>query len=56
MYKLSSETTDPSDDRTSSVVMKKWTYVGYVRAHTHDVRALTLAVPISSEGLYVMVS
>jgi hypothetical protein len=31
--------------------MKKWIYVGYVRAHTHDVRALTLAVPISREGL-----
>ncbi|PKA55771.1 Guanine nucleotide-binding protein subunit beta-like protein B [Apostasia shenzhenica] len=26
-----------------------WIYVGYVRAHTHDVRALTVAVPISTE-------
>ncbi|MBA0700460.1 hypothetical protein Goari_022014 [Gossypium aridum] len=31
-------------------MMKKWVYVGNVRAHTHDVRALTMAVPISSEG------
>lgn len=31
--------------------MKKWNYIGYVRAHTHDVRALTVAVPISREGL-----
>ncbi|MBA0828282.1 hypothetical protein Goarm_012975 [Gossypium armourianum] len=31
-------------------MMKKWVYVGNVRAHTHDVRALTVAVPISSEG------
>ncbi|XP_020571588.1 U3 small nucleolar RNA-associated protein 4 homolog [Phalaenopsis equestris] len=27
-----------------------WIYVGYVRVHTHDVRALTVAVPISSEA------
>lgn len=26
-----------------------WLYVGYVRVHTHDVRALAMAVPISSE-------
>ncbi|KAJ6685796.1 WD REPEAT-CONTAINING PROTEIN PCN [Salix purpurea] len=30
-------------------MLKKWIYVGYVRAHTHDVRALTVAVPISRE-------
>lgn len=30
--------------------MKKWVYVGYVRAHTHDVRALAVAVPIAHEG------
>ncbi|KAG2692395.1 hypothetical protein I3760_08G052000 [Carya illinoinensis] len=52
LYKLSSETVGPSDDKASSIVMKKWTYVGYVRAHTHDVRALTLAVPISREELF----
>ncbi|KAL6637797.1 hypothetical protein ACP70R_025369 [Stipagrostis hirtigluma subsp. patula] len=27
----------------------KWVYVGYVRVHTHDVRALTMAVPICRE-------
>ncbi|KAJ0513520.1 putative transcription factor WD40-like family [Helianthus annuus] len=31
--------------------IKKWAYVGYVRAHTHDVRALTVAVPISREDV-----
>jgi U3 small nucleolar RNA-associated protein 4 len=29
----------------------KWVYVGYVRVHTHDVRALTMAVPICKKGL-----
>lgn len=51
MYKLSSQKVGPSDDKASSVVMKKWNYIGYVRAHTHDVRALTVAVPICREGL-----
>lgn len=36
--------------------MKKWTYIGYVRAHSHDVRALTVAVPISREGIHDYVS
>lgn len=36
--------------------MKKWVYVGYVRAHTHDVRALTMAVPISLEGMIILSS
>ncbi|PON91142.1 WD repeat containing protein [Trema orientale] len=48
LYKLSSETIE-STDGDSSNVMKKWIYVGYVRAHSHDVRALTMAVPISRE-------
>ncbi|XP_012073934.2 WD repeat-containing protein PCN [Jatropha curcas] len=48
LYKLSSETVGSSDD-VSAKMMKKWVYVGYVRAHTHDVRALTVAVPISRE-------
>ncbi|XP_041018123.1 WD repeat-containing protein PCN-like [Juglans microcarpa x Juglans regia] len=51
LYNLFSETVGPSDDKASSTAMKKWTYVGYVRAHTHDVRALALAVPISREEL-----
>ena len=41
-----------STDSDSLSVMKKWIYVGYVRAHSHDVRALTVAVPISREGFY----
>ncbi|KAA8537865.1 hypothetical protein F0562_027555 [Nyssa sinensis] len=51
LYKLSSDTIDAGDDKSYSEVMKKWVYVGYVRAHTHDVRALTVAVPISQEDL-----
>ncbi|OMO73558.1 hypothetical protein CCACVL1_17232, partial [Corchorus capsularis] len=50
LYKLSSETPQSGNDKSSSEMMKKWVYVGYVRAHTHDIRALTMAVPISSEG------
>ena len=38
-----------SDDKSSSIAMKKWTYIDYVRAHTHDVRYLTLAISISRE-------
>lgn len=43
LYKLSKEET--TKEETS-----KWVYVGYVRAHTHDIRGLTVAVPISREG------
>ncbi|KAK8681430.1 hypothetical protein V6N13_053834 [Hibiscus sabdariffa] len=50
LYKLCTEKLQSCDDKSSSEMMKKWVYVGYVRAHTHDVRALTMAVPISSEG------
>ncbi|KAJ6878606.1 transducin family protein-like 1 [Populus alba x Populus x berolinensis] len=49
LYKLSSETVESGNDISSSKMLKKWIYVGYVRAHTHDVRALTVAVPISRE-------
>lgn len=52
LYKLSSETVESGNDISSSKILKKWIYVGYVRAHTHDVRALTVAVPISREGVY----
>ncbi|CAN0843781.1 WD repeat-containing protein PCN [Linum grandiflorum] len=48
LYKLSGEI-GSSDDASTSMVTKKWVYVGYVRAHTHDVRALTMAVPICRE-------
>ncbi|OMO85087.1 hypothetical protein CCACVL1_10432 [Corchorus capsularis] len=50
LYKLSSETPQFGNDKSSSEMMKKWVYVGYVRAHTHDIRALTMAAPTSSEG------
>ncbi|XP_024029029.1 U3 small nucleolar RNA-associated protein 4 homolog [Morus notabilis] len=48
LYKLSSETTQSADGESSNVV-KKWIYVDSVRKHTHDVRALTVAVPIYRE-------
>lgn len=53
LYKLSGDTIMSDDEKSSSELMKKWVYVGYVRAHTHDVRGLTVAVPISREGLYL---
>ncbi|KAI9106526.1 hypothetical protein K1719_022054 [Acacia pycnantha] len=48
LYKLSSESVS-SKSVESPAVMKRWIYVDYVRAHTHDVRALTVAVPICRE-------
>ncbi|KAI3460141.1 hypothetical protein Pfo_016804 [Paulownia fortunei] len=50
LYKLSSEAVGSSDGKFVPEAIKKWIYVGYVRAHTHDVRALTVAVPISHEA------
>ncbi|XVF65997.1 hypothetical protein PTKIN_Ptkin09bG0295300 [Pterospermum kingtungense] len=50
LYKLSKEMLQSGNGESSFEMMKKWVYVGYVRAHTHDVRALTMAVPISCEG------
>ncbi|MCD7470106.1 hypothetical protein HAX54_009687 [Datura stramonium] len=49
LYKLLANEVGSNDGDISSVVMKKWVYVGYVRAHTHDVRALAVAVPIAHE-------
>ncbi|XP_031118407.1 WD repeat-containing protein PCN-like [Ipomoea triloba] len=49
LYKLSTDGNETDEVNISPVVIKKWAYVGYVRAHTHDVRALTIAVPISRE-------
>ncbi|XP_044509908.1 WD repeat-containing protein PCN [Mangifera indica] len=46
LYKFSSEVIG---DESSSELMQKWVYVGHVRAHTHDVRALTMVVPNSKE-------
>ncbi|XP_022976976.1 U3 small nucleolar RNA-associated protein 4 homolog isoform X1 [Cucurbita maxima] len=50
LYKLSNENVVSSEDKYSSEMMKKWIYVGHVRAHTHDIRALTVAVPICREA------
>ncbi|CAH9053705.1 unnamed protein product [Cuscuta europaea] len=49
LYKLSTDGIESDEVNISPVVMKNWVYVGYVRAHTHDVRALTIAVPICRE-------
>ncbi|KAL9271241.1 WD repeat-containing protein [Drosera capensis] len=50
LYKLSSTNSGSNDDgKPHSEVNKKWVYVGHVRAHTHDVKALTVAVPINQE-------
>ncbi|KAG7593088.1 WD40 repeat [Arabidopsis thaliana x Arabidopsis arenosa] len=48
LYKLSGGTFKSQDFKPSSA--QKWDYIGCVRAHTHDIRALTVAVPISLEG------
>ncbi|OIW20872.1 hypothetical protein TanjilG_24950 [Lupinus angustifolius] len=48
LYKLSSQLVSP-DGVNSPILMKRWIYVQNVRAHTHDVRALTVAVPITQE-------
>lgn len=49
LYKLSTDTLEPGEEKSAEVI-KKWVYIDHVRAHTHDVRALTVAVPISKEG------
>ncbi|GAB2228268.1 hypothetical protein Droror1_Dr00010098 [Drosera rotundifolia] len=50
LYKLSSTNSGSTDDgKPHSEVIKKWVYVGHVRAHTHDVKALTVAVPVNQE-------
>ncbi|XXG56848.1 hypothetical protein AAC387_Pa03g4158 [Persea americana] len=49
LYKLFSDSLESGDGNSFAEVIKKWVYVGYVRAHTHDVRSLAVAVPISSE-------
>jgi len=40
-----------SSNNVNSPTTMKWIHVKSVRAHTHDVRALTVAVPIVEEGL-----
>lgn len=55
LYKLSRIVTQSENDKTDAPT-KKWLYVHSVRCHTHDVRALSLAVPISCEGGYFLKS
>ncbi|XP_019090308.1 PREDICTED: U3 small nucleolar RNA-associated protein 4 isoform X3 [Camelina sativa] len=45
LYKLSGSTNSSQELKPS----QKWDYIGYVKAHTHDIRALTVSVPISRE-------
>ncbi|KAM7518428.1 hypothetical protein LguiB_017390 [Lonicera macranthoides] len=49
LYKISGDAIETNDDMSFSKVLKKWVHVGYVRVHIHDVRALTVAVPINQE-------
>ncbi|CAM8912436.1 unnamed protein product [Rhodiola kirilowii] len=48
LYKFSRSVTGSEDEKICAPT-KKWIYVYSVRCHTHDVRALALAVPISCE-------
>uniref|UniRef100_A0A1D1Z8K6 Cirhin n=2 Tax=Anthurium amnicola TaxID=1678845 RepID=A0A1D1Z8K6_9ARAE len=49
LYKLFTEASAASKDDLSVEMISKWVYVRNVRAHTHDVRALTVAMPICAE-------
>ncbi|KAK4722657.1 hypothetical protein R3W88_012890 [Solanum pinnatisectum] len=53
LYKLSVDFAGANEGNVTSRVMKKWVYISHVRAHTHDVRALTIAVPISHKDTIV---
>ncbi|KAL6843525.1 hypothetical protein ACP4OV_026587 [Aristida adscensionis] len=48
LYKASKDGFDAHKDMDKEQA-RKWVYVGYVRSHTHDIRALTMAVPICRE-------
>ncbi|BAS86253.1 WD repeat-containing protein PCN [Oryza sativa Japonica Group] len=48
LYKISKDEL-VADKEVAKEQVRKWVYVGYVRSHTHDVRALTMAVPICRE-------
>ncbi|PIN11600.1 WD40 repeat protein [Handroanthus impetiginosus] len=49
LYKLSNDAVASADGNIIREAIKKWIYVGYVRVHTHDVRVLTVALPIGHE-------
>ena len=52
MYKASKDKFSDHNEMVPEEQTHKWVYVGYVRAHSHDVRALTMAVPVCKEGLF----
>ncbi|CAM0876068.1 unnamed protein product [Alopecurus aequalis] len=49
LYKASKDKFSDHNKMVSEDQTHKWVYVGYVRAHSHDVRALTMAVPVCKE-------
>ncbi|ESW32921.1 hypothetical protein PHAVU_001G028900 [Phaseolus vulgaris] len=50
LYKLSGSQAASADDINYSSMTKRWIYIHHVRSHTHDIRALSVAVPISFEA------
>jgi hypothetical protein len=51
LYKASKDDFSSGNEKVAEEQTHKWVYVGRVRAHSHDVRALTMAVPVCKEGL-----
>ncbi|XP_042384096.1 WD repeat-containing protein PCN-like isoform X1 [Zingiber officinale] len=51
LYKLTEEMSISEEKGICQEKLFKWIYVGYIRAHTHDVRALAMTVPISREDI-----
>ncbi|XP_047092426.1 WD repeat-containing protein PCN-like [Lolium rigidum] len=49
LYKASKDEFSAHNQKVAEEQSHKWVYVGYVRAHSHDVRALTMAVPVCKE-------
>ncbi|KAL2895013.1 WD repeat-containing protein PCN [Bienertia sinuspersici] len=49
LYKHIADVPDSIPNNKLSSEVKKWVYVDSKSAHTHDIRALTVAVPISQE-------
>ncbi|GAA0186765.1 hypothetical protein LIER_34053 [Lithospermum erythrorhizon] len=49
LYKLSGNPDLSNDGKMLSEIVKKWVYVCKVKAHTHDIRTLTITVPICEE-------
>uniref|UniRef100_A0ACD6A8W1 Uncharacterized protein n=1 Tax=Avena sativa TaxID=4498 RepID=A0ACD6A8W1_AVESA len=49
LYKASKDEFSDYNEKVAEEQTQKWVYVGYVRAHSHDVRALTMAVPVCEE-------